>query len=112
MTQFVAMWESFDEYELKSYTVDLLEDPKRLDVNSSAYYVIKGKPVTLDQCTEITMDDNGKVLFHHDVFKGSFSETLDTTPGLHEIFTGWRKLVGLVGDPVLKHKFLNEDEKK
>ena len=108
-TQFVSMWEAFDDYTLKSYSVDECEDPKRFDINGDATYIIKGRTFNIDQQTQITLDDEGRVLFHHDVFKGTFLETIDNTPALREVFTGWRKLAGLIGDPILKSQYVDKE---
>lgn len=111
-TQFVSMWEAFDDYTLRSYSVDECDDAKRLDINGDATYVISGKTFNIDQQTQLTLDDEGRVVFHHDVFKGTFLETIDSTPALREVFTGWRKLAGLVADPIFKSRYVNKEDEK
>ena len=104
LTQFVAMYEAFDDYTI-DYSIHDHPETNTVDIVSDANYVISGKPFNLSQKTRLTLNADNKVEFHHDIFQGSFVERLENTPILHEAFTGWRKLAGLVADPILKAKF-------
>merc|ERR1712151_78721 len=109
LTQFVAMYEAFDSYTIIPYVIHDHPETNTVDIVSDATYVINGKTFNLSQKTRLTLNNDNKVEFHHDIFQGSFVEKLEETPILHEIFTGWRKLTGYVADPILKSKFNVDD---
>merc|ERR1712130_263271 len=105
LTQFIAMYQAFDSYTIEPYIIHDHPETNTVDIVSDATYVISGKTFNLSQKTRLTLNSENQVVFHHDIFQGSFVEKMEETPILHEIFTGWRKLTGYVADPILKSKF-------
>ena len=104
-TQFVSMLQAFDEYQLKSYDIEDNTESDRININAAASYVIKGRTYDLNQQTQLTLNDQGLITYHHDILRSSFTETLDKTPVLREVYSGWRKIVGLAVDPLLARRF-------
>merc|ERR1712217_879492 len=76
-TQFEAMFQHFDDYTLNGTATIDDSDEKLVKIDSNAKYIIKGKTFEIDQQTQLTLNSEGKVTFHHDVFKGSFTQTLE-----------------------------------
>ena len=106
-TQFVAMYEYFDTYQLNNVKFDEVSD-EQVNIVAEGEYVIKGKNIKLDQETRIYFNSSNKVTFHNDHFRGTVFESMETTPVIKQLFTGWRKATGLVGDQILSRTVSKE----